>query len=810
MASNPFGSYYPSDSTDQQQQQQSSAYPDSSSYAYDGSSAGLMSGAGGDGGTFPSSGNNFQQHQPMGTGMAEVDLAKYPEPKESTKKIRGRADLIEYFFGGPVNRELLIAKAFYFCFFSAFGSLLPLMAIYFKNMGMTPTQAGILIGIRPFVGYLSAPFWADLADRFKKGRIMLLGSLAAWIIFNVPIGFIRPPATSCLVYNATGFYIETPKGLVNRIDKRSISPSDYLDDFETENFMAGWTPRPPQWVEDQLAHQSGDGAASKVPWDQLLAMEEEETVDIPLMVDYDDGQVVDERMMRVRRHIDVPMKPTHEVGISPYTVDFAKNYEALGGNSQLVSPTFSFTIFNRNDIRKVFFLFLLLIIIGEFFCCPSMTLADSAVLNLLGKENADQYGRQRMFASIGWGLTMFFVCLTLDHSQPTQGPTHPCEVHHRERVYTVCYVSFTTFMIGTMIVATRLPFTYDSDPQENTQNAATVSSPIEEGPYVPPAPGSWYHPKPAPPPPGSQHHHSTKEVMNDALKNLLGKSKVFAQTTSKIPEWMPVLRHFANIRCASFMFVAWFMGFGIGLIFTFLFWHLQDYGGTSTVFGMASVVNHISEMLAYFLSYPLIRKIGHIKVLCLGLLCSVLRFLYISYIQEPWGVIPFELIQGTTAVLRGYGFACIFVLVGFCLVCFYHRGKGLTADLTPAEDPHQVAAEMAHLAPHGVPGNPTIVRTASTANLDHSNSKATLNYNTSHGNLDIPTLGGMAQPTNPFLPAGGSNQHHHHAPSSFGYVAEAEEYSGISMNPTQSGGSVNFSSGSGYGNNTTQYNNSQY
>ena len=105
------------------------------------------------------------EHEPMGTGMAEVDLSRYPEPKESTKKIRGRSDIIEYFFGGPVNRELLIAKAFYLLFFSAFGSLLPLMAIYFKNMGMTPTQAGILIGIRPFVGYLSAPFWADLADR---------------------------------------------------------------------------------------------------------------------------------------------------------------------------------------------------------------------------------------------------------------------------------------------------------------------------------------------------------------------------------------------------------------------------------------------------------------------------------------------------------------------------------------------------------------------------------------------------------------------------------------------------------------------
>ena len=50
---------------------------------------------------------------------------------------------------------------------------------------------------------------------------------------------------------------------------------------------------------------------------------------------------------------------------------------------------------------------------------------------------------------------------------------------------------------------------------------------------------------------------------------------MFASTTRQIPEWMPVLRHFANVKCMSFLFVAWFMGFGIGLIFTFLFWHLQ-------------------------------------------------------------------------------------------------------------------------------------------------------------------------------------------------------------------------------------------
>lgn len=261
---------------------------------------------------------------------------------------------------------------------------------------------------------------------------MLLGSLAAWIIFNVPVGFIRPPASSCLVYNSSDFFIQTPKGLVNRIDKRSISPSDYYD-VEPENLMAGWTPQRPDWIEDH----SGQGGllddpsmiVSKLPWNQLLAMEEAESVDIPLTDDYGD-EGGDERVVRIRRQVTPsPMKPYHVVGMSPYSVDFAANY-AEKGNSQWVSPTFSYTIFNRNDIRKVFFLFLLLIVIGEFFCCPSMTLADSAVLNLLGKENADQYGRQRMFASIGWGLTMFFVCLTLDHSTPTQGPSHPCQVRH--------------------------------------------------------------------------------------------------------------------------------------------------------------------------------------------------------------------------------------------------------------------------------------------------------------------------------------------------------------------------------------------
>lgn len=92
---------------------------------------------------------------------------RYPEPKDATDKIRGHADIIERFFG-PTEHELIPVKSFYFFFYAAFGSLFPLMGVYFKQMGMNPGQCGILIGMRPFVEFLSAPFWGSYADRFVE------------------------------------------------------------------------------------------------------------------------------------------------------------------------------------------------------------------------------------------------------------------------------------------------------------------------------------------------------------------------------------------------------------------------------------------------------------------------------------------------------------------------------------------------------------------------------------------------------------------------------------------------------------------
>lgn len=127
-----------------------------------------------------------------------VDPTKYPEPKSGpAAKFLGR------FFPDPTQQGLAVGKTFYLFFFSAFGSLFPLISVYFKQLGMDSAQAGFLAGIRPMIEYLATPFWSKISDRFRKGKVMLLIAVASWILFTLPIGFLHPPVVYCKVYNAT-------------------------------------------------------------------------------------------------------------------------------------------------------------------------------------------------------------------------------------------------------------------------------------------------------------------------------------------------------------------------------------------------------------------------------------------------------------------------------------------------------------------------------------------------------------------------------------------------------------------------------
>jgi len=58
--------------------------------------------------------------------------------------------------------------------------------------------------------------------RWQKGKLILLASLSCWIIFTLPLGFIQPPPTSCIVAKNDTLYLEA-SNREQRIAKRSVN-----------------------------------------------------------------------------------------------------------------------------------------------------------------------------------------------------------------------------------------------------------------------------------------------------------------------------------------------------------------------------------------------------------------------------------------------------------------------------------------------------------------------------------------------------------------------------------------------------------
>lgn len=696
-----------------------------------------------------------------------------------------------------VNRELLVSKVFYFFFYSAFGSLFPLMGVYFKQLGMNPAQVGIITGVRPFIEIFSAPFWNNLAEKFQKSKILLLFSLISWIVFTYSLAHIRPPASACVAFNDTDYVLYTPysandlsnydvgqleeanlalekvnesrektnevfmnkmpsnnrekkdeilvdeenvndQGRRRRRRKRATRSQeqikrpelpdlqsryvytidghddnnellkenhidfdiDLVHDFDDEPIkssneelgdhaffdqMDTSVEHDPDELEQQNSYadkyrfkrfvgsneyeepmaesrskigqrrtttrDEGDGemgedsiqeASSEEANEDLEAGSEENEngkenklsehgterqslnqADKISEDSLESGKSIETNSVNKTKRVYKQRHktpPTHIVGMSPITVEYAVNYNREK-HSQFVTPMFSTIVYKLDDIKEVFFLLLLLISLGEFFSAPAITIADSITLSNLG-ENTDLYGRQRMFGSIGWAITLLLVGMALDNSKTIAD--HPCGPHQRERSYTVCFTIFSLLMGLAFLTATQFTLRYAPKKNSNkagqaivtktTDNNTVITTTVDgnlDDLYASTRPREIFNTAPPvnAPPPGTSDKAREKFEFLDKWK-----SAVFAQSTGKLPEWINVFRQFSRSMHLMYLFITWFLGCGVGLVFTFLFWHLQDVGGTPTLFGICSVINHISEVLAYFFSSYFIKRYGHTKV----------------------------------------------------------------------------------------------------------------------------------------------------------------------------------------------------
>ncbi|XP_040888212.1 major facilitator superfamily domain-containing protein 6-A-like isoform X2 [Toxotes jaculatrix] len=468
-----------------------------------------------------------------------------------------------------INSHLLISKVFYFFFYAAYGSLHPLLAVYYKQLGMSASRSGLLVGIRYFIEFCSAPFWGVVADRFKKGKAVLLFSVLCWLVFNCGIGFVRPAEMKCEEKGAapvTPVTTTLPHGNMTH-------PSNSTNHTRTRRSFLDLPAFPELLNFSELHRHERSADANTSPPSKL------------------------DNTTQLTPNTTRPTSTTTTTSPAPTK---AKEYQI---------------IYNQDQVETIFLLILLVIIVGEFFSAPAVTIVDTVTLQYLGKAR-DRYGLQRMWGSLGWGLAMLLVGIWIDHTHITVvidgvGCILP---DYRLHNYQIAFIVFGVLMGVAFVVATQFYFEKGGDYHQELPEGAVEQ--VDSPRSIPESSSSDQ--TPVSPSAAEEFHYSD------------------------------LLRLLCSVRYSSVLFVAWFMGFGYGFVFSFLYWHLEDLKGTTTLFGVCSVLSHVSELAAYFTSHKFIELVGHVRVLYIGLACNTARYLYISYLQNAWTVLPMEVLQGVT------------------------------------------------------------------------------------------------------------------------------------------------------------------
>uniref|UniRef100_A0AAY5KTU7 Major facilitator superfamily associated domain-containing protein n=1 Tax=Esox lucius TaxID=8010 RepID=A0AAY5KTU7_ESOLU len=496
-----------------------------------------------------------------------------------------------------INNHLLVSKVFYFFFYAAYGSLHPLLPVYFKQLGMNASQSGLLVGIRYFIEFCSAPFWGMVADRFKKGKVVLIFSVFCWLVFNCGIGFIKPASMTCVEMKPTGGPPTSPSHLNQSANHSRNHRSAIVELFSLPVNLSS--------ASDSSSgplrrHVRSDGVNVTGPSISLSSS----TTSLP---SFTNKTTI---LTSTSTTTTASSKPNVTVATAKPTTTTAvhKAYNIIS---------------NRDQVQTIFLLILLVIIIGEFFSAPAVTIVDTRTLQYLGPHR-DRYGLQRMWGSLGWGLAMLCVGIWIDHTHIKVFIEGTGCVLPDYKNYQIAFIVFGVLMAVALVVSTQFYF------EGNPSDPGTVVARAEQDKRGE-AGGS---------PQTSSAVSSTEQHTVESLESQSSVSPQFL--------YRDLLRLLCGVQYGSVLFVAWFMGFGYGFVFTFLYWHLEDLKGTTTLFGICSVLSHVSEVIAYFTSHKLIELVGHIRVLYIGLACNTARYLYISYLQNAWIVLPMEILQGLT------------------------------------------------------------------------------------------------------------------------------------------------------------------
>ncbi|KAK3099153.1 hypothetical protein FSP39_000211 [Pinctada imbricata] len=512
-----------------------------------------------------------------------------------------------------VNMTFLPIKGFYFSTLAGVGALLPFIALYMRQLGLSQSETGVIYGIMPFIGFLVRPLIGAVSDRSGKPKTMLCISCVLSAIFYVLILVVPSRENSdrkiqveiecsefdsyirdCYRYNRTDKncyasfidFLPSEKSTVEMIVTLNSSKSiDTNSTYSSSIPLKGSedTVISPCSLQCEVKDSSLTSTAcftnsssdlTNSPCTNLsvqIASGSRLELTLPDIASVIAREVEEDRQTegdQVCRDFDLKDLMYKE---SSYFQMLCTKEVTLKCDVDCKQEGVEICSKRRKNDSETFWLFFVIFLFANIAFAPVISLGDAMAYDILGDENRNRWGKQRLFGTIGFALFAVGTTFTSDLLSEDQ----------LNADFTVCFIVTGFLFLLSGFVSCFLPISQDM-------------------------------------------------MCGSMIKN--------------------VRQLLSHIQVMIFLCVVLLFGFFTGCIEAFLFWFLaEDLRNKMQIIpGLCLFCNCLSETFLLFFVGFIIKRLGHLNCLYSAFVCYALRFLCYTFLTDPWQVLPIELLHGVT------------------------------------------------------------------------------------------------------------------------------------------------------------------
>ncbi|XP_012138010.1 sugar baby transporter isoform X2 [Megachile rotundata] len=293
-----------------------------------------------------------------------------------------------------INKELLPIKAHYFLFNAATGPIVPFLPTIAKQIGFSGLLVGTIYTILPVSGLIAKPLFGGLADKFKIHKLLFLLFQVVVAVAMFTILFIpKMDRTAVVTLNCDGeasLEICSKNGFSTNVISNVISKTVHRNSSCQVSCKATeeiYTQMCLHWQALKFCNITNSSISDTDRFDF--------TVEFDIFHDLNLDKCVYIHHFMAK----FPNNELHKPACTKYT-------KTLCTATCHDNPAFNQLLEEAEVVENTtqFQLFLSASVISWVGMAVVVSIADAICFNLLGNERRKEYGKQKMWGSIGFGI----------------------------------------------------------------------------------------------------------------------------------------------------------------------------------------------------------------------------------------------------------------------------------------------------------------------------------------------------------------------------------------------------------------------